>query len=69
MDSLQSMILGPGKNCRLLTPGMTKLYFSRKPAAFRQALLKDSRLTGCRQALLERRFCMELASGAKVFVT
>jgi len=42
--------------------------YSRKPAVFREALLTDSRLHDCRQALLDRGFPVELSSGAKALV-
>lgn len=48
---------------------MVLLKFSRRPLAFREALLQSPELIAYRKALEEQGFAAELASGAKVFVS
>jgi len=49
-------------------PYVVLISFSRKPGAFRTALLEDDRLSDCRDALKEHGYPIELQSGAKVLI-
>merc|ERR1712232_1141790 len=51
-----------------LGPRVVLLTLSRRPQALREILLQAPELDGCRAALAEHGFAVELDSGAKAFV-